>query len=332
MRRRQHRWCRNRFARGRRSRGRRADRADTRARRWPVGLRPSSFSTFSRGGLKSAGGRFAPGRPVSGLLARAARAPATAAGKPPGGWPSRPSNNSTTLSGNASSRCGSSTSSGVRLLVDQEQRHVADDLRGRRDLDDVAEELVHLGIRLADLVPARRQAQRLGLLVQVGVLAAGHLVLIDVGRAAPSCRSRTACRTRAPPPSTRPSRRAPPDRAACRAGEAQRLDQRVQARLDGQAGHRSAWRRRRCRGRPRPPCSTLAACDAAGVVRVEMDRDADLLLQRLDQRLGGVGLAQAGHVLDGQQVGAQLLQFLGQLDVILQVVLGAASGSRMSPV
>ena len=41
---------------------------------------------------------------------------------------------------------------------------------------------------------------------------------------------------------------------------------------------------------------------AAGVVRVEVDRNADLLLQRLDQQLGGIGLAQAGHVLDGQDV------------------------------
>ena len=63
---------------------------------------------------------------------------------------------------------------------------------------------------------------------------------------------------------------------------------------------------------------------AAGVVRVEVDRDADLLLQRADQLFGRVRLAQAGHVLDGQDVRAHLLQFLGQLDVILQVVLAAA--------
>ena len=61
---------------------------------------------------------------------------------------------------------------------------------------------------------------------------------------------------------------------------------------------------------------------AGAVVRVEMDRDADLLLERSHQQLGRVRLAQPGHVLDGQQVRAQLLQFLGQIDVVLQAVLG----------
>ena len=46
--------------------------------------------------------------------------------------------------------------------------------------------------------------------------------------------------------------------------------------------------------------------------------------RRLDQPLGGERLAQAGHVLDGDQVGAALLQLLGQIDVIRQVVLGPA--------
>ena len=42
---------------------------------------------------------------------------ASALGKPPGGCPSRPSKSSTTLSGKASSRSGSSVSSGVRLFA-----------------------------------------------------------------------------------------------------------------------------------------------------------------------------------------------------------------------
>ena len=61
--------------------------------------------------------------------------------------------------------------------------------------------------------------------------------------------------------------------------------------------------------------------DAAGVVGVEVDRQADLLLQRAYQFARGARLAHAGHVLDGQDVRAGLLQFLGQLDVVLQVVL-----------
>ena len=61
---------------------------------------------------------------------------------------------------------------------------------------------------------------------------------------------------------------------------------------------------------------------AADVVRVEVDRHADLVAQRLDQSLGGHRLAQPGHVLDGDQVGAALLELLGEIDVIRQVVLG----------
>ena len=40
-----------------------------------------------------------------------------ASGKPPGGWPSSPPKNCTTDSGNAMSRAGSATASGVRSLV-----------------------------------------------------------------------------------------------------------------------------------------------------------------------------------------------------------------------
>ena len=51
---------------------------------------------------------------------------------------------------------------------------------------------------------------------------------------------------------------------------------------------------------------------------VELDGDADLLLQRGDQLLGGVGLQHAGHILDAQHVGATALQLLGQIDVVVQ--------------
>ena len=43
------------------------------------------------------------------------------------------------------------------------------------------------------------------------------------------------------------------------------------------------------------------------------------------------GLQHAGHVLDAEDVGAGLLQLLGEVDVVLEVVLGRA-GSKRSPV
>jgi hypothetical protein len=70
---------------------------------------------------------------------------------------------------------------------------------------------------------------------------------------------------------------------------------------------------------------------ARGVVGVEMDRDPDFLAQRLDQLVGRVGLAQAGHVLDGEDVRARLLQLLGQLDVVGERVL-VALRVQQSPV
>ena len=63
--------------------------------------------------------------------------------------------------------------------------------------------------------------------------------------------------------------------------------------------------------------------DAAGVVGVEVDGDADLLAQGLDQLFGGVGPAQAGHVLDGQDVRAHALQLLGHADVVVERILVA---------
>ena len=58
--------------------------------------------------------------------------------------------------------------------------------------------------------------------------------------------------------------------------------------------------------------STLAPGDAGGVVGVEVDRQADLLLERLDQDARGGGLEQPGHVLDAEDVAARGLELLGQ--------------------
>ena len=52
-----------------------------------------------------------------------------------------------------------------------------------RDLHDVAEELIHLRVGARDLGPAVAEPHRRGLLLEVGVLAAGHLVEVDLGGA-----------------------------------------------------------------------------------------------------------------------------------------------------
>ncbi len=90
--------------------------------------------------------------------------------------------------------------------------------------------------------------------------------------------------------------------------------------------HRGDRRRRRCRARAsaavrtrrRRRCRRCRACGSGSGCRSPA--------QRLDQLLGGVRLAEAGHVLDGQDVRAQLLQLLGQLDVVLRGRTWCASG------
>ena len=54
---------------------------------------------------------------------------------------------------------------------------------------------------------------------------------------------------------------------------------------------------------------------------MQVDGDADLLLQGGHQLLGGVGLQQAGHILNGQHMGATVLQLLGKVHIVFQGVL-----------
>ena len=113
--------------------------------------------------------------------------------------------------------------------------------------------------------------------------------------------------------------------------ETQRLDDRAQVRLRSEPAHRI--QRAVDRIHAGIHCHQHAGRgDAAGVVRVEVHRDADLLLQRLDQRPGRARLAQARHVLDAQYVCARLLEFLRQPYVVLDVVLGLARVVQVSGV
>lgn len=74
------------------------------------------------------------------------------------------------------------------VLGDEEHCEVADHFATRRDLDDVAEELVDVGVGVGDFLPAVAEAHGVGLFLVVGVLAAGHLVEVDFGGAAAGSR------------------------------------------------------------------------------------------------------------------------------------------------
>ena len=56
---------------------------------------------------------------------------------------------------------------------------------------------------------------------------------------------------------------------------------------------------------------------------VEVDRQADLLFQGLDQQLGGGGFQQACHVFQAQNMRACGFEFLRAGDVVFQIIFGA---------
>ncbi len=56
-------------------------------------------------------------------------------------------------------------------------------------------------------------------------------------------------------------------------------------------------------------------------MRVEVNRQADLVLESLDQGIGRAGTAQSGHVLDPENVGAGRLQLARELQVVVEGVL-----------
>ena len=72
----------------------------------------------------------------------------------------------------------------VEVVLHHELGEIADDLRGRGDLDEVAEESVGGTVGALDRLPALEQPEGLGLEPQVGVLAAGDLVLVEIRRVA----------------------------------------------------------------------------------------------------------------------------------------------------
>lgn len=51
-----------------------------------------------------------------------------------------------------------------------------------------------------------------------------------------------------------------------------------------------------------------------------MDGNSDFLLQRFDEQFRSIGFTQSCHILDGENVCPPLLQILGEVHVIFQVV------------
>ena len=93
----------------------------------------------------------------------------------------------------------------------------------------------------------------------------------------------------------------------------------VQARLAHDAGHAGTGSIGDVQADFRSLDNARRLC-TANVVRVEVDRQANLFPQGLDQLLGGIRLAKSSHVLDGDQVGSKFFEIFGQLDIIAQAI------------
>ena len=205
-------------------------------------------------------------------------------GHPPGGCPRSPRSICTTESGNGDILVRIDDVRGRQVGRDHHQRKIADHLRRRRYLDDVAEKHVGVGIGAGDFVPAGLQSERARLLLEVGELAARHLMEIDLGRAGAEVgfEGDVFC------PHRLEVERDAADSLRIKAGVAvsvsERLDQRAEIGLRRQARHRVHRRvegvdpgfdRREHRRRR----------DARRIVRVEVDREIGLLPERRDQPL-----------------------------------------------
>ena len=180
---------------------------------------------------------------------------------------------------------------------DHRQGHVAHHLGSGRDLDDVAEQLVDIGVGPGDLGPAPFYAQGLGLLPEIGVLPARHLVDIDIRGPGANIRLEHRVLLSHLLPVMAELADVVPVQAGAVVAVGQGLHQGAQVRLRSQAAHAvnggveniHAGLYGRQHG---------GAGDAAGVVGVQVYGQAHRVLQRGDQLPGRGRLQQARHVLD----------------------------------
>ena len=222
--------------------------------------------------------------------------------------------------------------SGREVVLHHEDGEVADHLGAGRDLDDVAEHVVDGAVHFLDVVKAVAEAEGVDLGLEVGVLAAGYLVAVDVRdrHAQALVKAGVALADVAPVVGELLQSDGVEPGVALRT--AQSLDQGVDARLAREAGEGAD-------GAVHDVHARLGGEEVGGylvvrgVVRVQVDGDADLLLERGDELLRTVGLEEAGHVLYAERVRAAALQLLGEVDVVLErvfVALGVEDVARVA--
>ena len=179
--------------------------------------------------------------------------------------------------------CGFSLkSAGIGVEAHQVQGEVAHHLGRRRHLHQAAEDAVRRGVHVLDRLEALAQAQRHGLLAQVGELAARDLVLVDPAGGA----RQAGLERRVDPAHGFPVRLQGADVGQAQAGVARRVGQRGdEGRGRGLAGGAGQGGRGDVHGvhagvHGRQERGQLAAC---GVVGVQVDREVEPLPQGRDQ-------------------------------------------------
>ena len=203
---------------------------------------------------------------------------------------------------------------------DHGQRHVGDRRGRRRDLHEIAEEQIDLGVPAADLVPPVLEPHPAGLRAEVRVLRPGHLVTVDVRRAAADVGlERRVVATHGLPVARQGLQDFGVEPGIVR-GAGQCCGHRAEIGLRRQPAHRVEGAVDRVGARV-DGGQHAGGGDAARVVRVEVDRQPHLVAQRLHQRPRRARLAHARHVLDAEDLGARLLELSGEVDVVAEAPL-----------
>ena len=209
-----------------------------------------------------------------------------------------------------------------QVVLHHEYGEVADHLRARRDLDDVAEHIVHRAVHLLDLVEALAEAEGLNLGLEVRVLAAGYLVAVYVGDGGAQALVEAAVALAHVGPVVGELLQSLGGEAGVALRAAQGLDEAVEARLAREAreGAYGAVHDVHARFGGEQVGRYLVI---RGVVRVQVYGHAYLVLERGYELLRRVGLEEAGHILHAYHVRAAPLELPGEVDVVLERILVA---------
>ena len=206
---------------------------------------------------------------------------------------------------------------GGQLVLHHEDGQITHHLGGGRHLHNVAQHVVDLDIHLLDVLELVAQAQALHLALEVGVLAARHLVAVDIGGGVLDARLKLAVAQAHVRPVVGEGLELFGGESGVPLLALEGGDHRVQGGLAGGGGHGvdgAVHNIHPCLGGHQIGGHLVAR----GVVGVQVDGQAHLVFQGSDQLLGRVGLEEAGHVLDAQQMGAPLLQLLGHVHVVFE--------------